>query len=225
MNLPLVIAGLAMGVATSPHCAVMCSAPCAALTSGCRRNASSFHLGRLAGYMAGGAVAASSVQMLGVWAQAVPAIKPLWVLAHLVFLALGLWWLATGTQPGWLIRGAVVPIKVVSRRRKALRAGFAGLAWVAWPCGALQAALMLSAIASDAAGGAMVMGAFAIGSMPALALAPWVWGRWQAVSGNPASGVAVQALGYRIAGLGVVLGSGWALTHGLWERVAAWCGV
>ena len=31
------------------------------------------------------------------------------------------------------------------------------------------------------------------------------------------------ALGYRVAGAGLVVVSGWALTHGLWERVIAWC--
>lgn len=225
MNLPLVLAGLALGVATSPHCAVMCGAPCAALTSGCRRNAAGFHLGRLLGYMAGGAVAASSVAALGAWSQAAPALRPVWMLLHLAFLALGLWWLATGQPIDWMKRGGAVPVKIVSRRGRPMRSGLAGLAWVAWPCGALQAALMLSALGTDAQGGALVMAAFALGSMPALALAPWFWGMWRAASGNATSGAALQLLGYRVAGLGLTLGSGWALTHGLWERVAAWCGL
>jgi len=33
----------------------------------------------------------------------------------------------------------------------------------------------------------------------------------------------VAVLGLRIGGCALVLASGWALTHGLWERVAAWC--
>lgn len=220
MNLPLVIAGLALGVAASPHCTVMCGAPCAALTGGCQRNAAGFHLGRLIGYMAGGAAAASSVQMLGVWSQAVPGLRPIWMLVHLAFLALGLWWLATGRQLDWMKRGGSVRIKIVSRKGRTMRSGLAGLAWVAWPCGALQAALMLSALASDAQGGATVMAGFAIGSMPALALAPWVWRMWRAASRS-----ATETFGYRVAGLGLTLGSGWVVTHGLWVRVAAWCGV
>src|SRR2546423_768015 len=223
MDVPLIVAGLAMGGAASPHCAAMCGAPCAALTSGCARNTTGFHAGRLLGYMAGGAVAAGSVAALGTWSQAAPALRPLWSVLHLAFLALGLWWLATGRQPDWMKRGGDVPVRIVGRSGRPLRAGMAGLAWVAWPCGALQAALLLSALASNAPGGALVMGAFASGSMPALALAPWAWGRWRAAGGNAVSSADVARLGYRVAGAGLALGSGWALTHGLWERFAAWC--
>lgn len=227
IDVTLALAGLAMGVAASPHCAAMCGAPCAALTGGCARNASGFHLGRTAGYMAAGAVAASSVAVLGTWSQSAPALRPIWTLLHLAFLALGLWWLASGRQPAWMRRDAAVsvtvPVSVVRRRGRPLRAGLAGLAWVAWPCGALQAALLLAALANGAPGGAFVMAGFALGSMPALAAAPWLWGRWQSITGQAASPQRVAMLGYRVAGAGLVLGSGWALTHGLWQRFAAWC--
>jgi len=104
-----------------------------------------------------------------------------------------------------------------------MRAGLAGLAWVAWPCGALQAALLLSSLGQTALDGALVMAAFAVGSMPALGLAPWLWRRWQSMRASSASTAQVAVLGYRIAGAGLVVGSAWALTHGLWEHVAAWC--
>ena len=223
MDAPLILAGLAMGVAASPHCVAMCGAPCAALTNGCARNAAGFHLGRVLGYMAGGAVAASSVVLLGTWSQAAPALRPLWMLLHLAFLALGLWWLATGRQPNWMKRDGAVPVRVFRSPRRPLRSGLVGLAWVAWPCGALQGALLLSALASSAPGGAFVMAGFAIGSAPALAVAPWVWGRWQALRGSTVSPAQVATLGFRVAGFGLMLGSGWALTHGLWARFAAWC--
>ena len=223
VDAPLILAGLAMGVASSPHCAAMCGAPCAALTSGCKRSASGFHIGRLLGYMAAGAVAALSVGALGTWSQAAPALRPVWAVLHMVFLALGLWWLCTGRQPNWMKRDGAVPIRIIGRHGRPLRAGLAGLGWVAWPCGALQAGLLLSALASSAQGGALIMAAFAIGSMPALALAPWAWARWQARQGGRASADQMARLGFRVAGLGLVLGSGWALTHGVWERFAAWC--
>ena len=223
MDAPLILAGLVMGVAASPHCAAMCGAPCAALTNGCARNAAGFHLGRVIGYMAGGAVAASSVVLLGTWSQAAPALRPLWMLLHLAFLALGLWWLVTGRQPDWMRRGGAVPVRVFRSPRRPLRSGLAGLAWVAWPCGALQGALLLSALASSAPGGAFVMAGFAIGSAPVLAVAPWVWGRWQALRGSTVSPAQVATLGFRVVGFGLMLGSGWALTHGLWARFAAWC--
>jgi sulfite exporter TauE/SafE len=241
MNLALILAGLALGVATTPHCAAMCGAPCAALGGGSRRRASGFHLGRLAGYMAGGAVAAGSVALLGSWSQAAPALRPLWMLLHLAFLALGLWWLATARPLPWMSRGEggegmppFAPITLSWRasgpgaaqrrgRRPVLRSTLAGLAWVAWPCAALQGALLLSALAASPLGGALVMAGFALGSMPALLAAPWLWARWQAVRGRRLSPGDTAALGFRVAGTGLILASGWALTHGLWARVAAWC--
>jgi sulfite exporter TauE/SafE len=228
MDWPLVIAGLAMGVAATPHCAAMCGAPCAALTARCGRSAGGFHVGRLVGYMAGGAVAASSVGLLSSWSQSVPVLRPLWTALHLALLALGLWWLATGRQADWMMKRSVpatirLPGGTQTPRRRPLRATLAGLAWVAWPCGALQAALLLAALASTAAGGALVMGAFALGSLPALAVLPWVLSRWTAVGSGGALRQQLTRHGYRLAGVGLVAGSGWALTHGLWRQFAAWC--
>jgi len=223
MAWPLVLAGLALGVAATPHCALMCGAPCAALTQRCGRSASGFHLGRLIGYMAAGAVAASSVAALGVWSQAAPALRPLWTLLHLAFLGLGLWWMVTGRQPAWMRRSGAVPVRFKGRRARTWRASLAGLAWVAWPCAALQGALLLSALGSSAADGAFVMAAFAIGSMPGLAAAPWAWARWQSRRGAALAPAQVAVLGFRVAGTALVIASGWALTHGIWERIAVWC--
>jgi sulfite exporter TauE/SafE len=228
MQWPLVLAGLATGVAASPHCAAMCGAPCAAIAGGCARRAWHFHLGRLVGYMAGGAVAASSVAAVGAWSQAAPALRPVWMLLHLAFLALGLWWLAAARQPAWMQRRAgTFPLSRLREKGKgegrAWHAAAAGLAWIAWPCGALQAALLLAALARDAQGGALVMAAHAVGSTPALVVGPWAWRRWRAWRGAGAAPAEVGAWSYRVAGLGLMLGSGWAVLHGVWERIAAWC--
>src|SRR5690349_1808508 len=109
MNAALLLAGLAMGVAATPHCLLMCGGPSAAIAQGCSRRAAGFQAGRLVGYAAGGAAAAGSVALLGHWSEAAPALRPLWTLLHLAFLALGLWWLATGRQPPGLRRDGAVP--------------------------------------------------------------------------------------------------------------------
>lgn len=223
MALPLALAALAMGVASSPHCAVMCGTPCAAIVGDRRPAALLFHLGRLAGYMAGGALAAASVATLGAWARIAPALQPLWLLLHLAFLLLGLWWLLTGAMPARLVRDGAVAMHFVRGRSAPARAGFAGLAWVAWPCGALQAALMVAALADDAAGGAVVMAGFALGSMPALGAAPWLWRRLRRVAGTRLDGRAIGALGYRLAGAALVLSSGWAMSHALHDQIRALC--
>lgn len=226
VSLTLLLAALALGIAAAPHCTLMCGATCAALTGGGARRGASFHGGRVIGYMAGGAAVAASVDVLGTWSSTAPAMRPLWTLLHLAFLGLGLWWLASGRHPLWLQRrvSETAPIRFVASRSPTTRAGLAGLAWIAWPCAALQSALLLAALADGPIGGALVMGAFALASLPGLAAAPWAWARWQARRGGTAlqSGD-VAALGYRVAGAGLVLASGWALTSGLWHRVAEWC--
>ena len=226
MSITLLLAALALGVAASPHCVVMCGAPCAAVTGGHTRPMAGFHVGRLLGYMAGGAAVAASVQALGAWSAAAPALRPMWTLLHLALLGLGLWWLASGRHPLWLQRrvSQSAPIRFVGARSPVLRSGIAGLAWVAWPCAALQSALLLAALADGALGGAMVMAAFALASMPALAAAPWAWARWQARRGaTTVDGSGIAALGYRVAGASLVLASGWALGAGIWQGFAAWC--
>lgn len=238
MDGALALAGFAMGVAATPHCVAMCAAPCAAIGAG-RRDALGFQAARLVGYATAGAVAASSVSALAAAGEAAPVLRPLWLLLHLAFFAFGLWLLVAGREPalpgfgrrpGTTGRDGGVPVRIVPRRGAlwgALRAPLAGLAWVAWPCGVLQAALLLAALANGPSGGAMVMAAFAVGSMPALAAAPWLFGRLGLAGGrggaSAAAGGKVSAWGLRLAGLGIVAASGWALSHGLWERFAAWC--
>ncbi|MBC7701014.1 sulfite exporter TauE/SafE family protein [Aquabacterium sp.] len=224
MQWPLILAGLAMGVAATPHCAVMCAAPCSALTGGDKHSTTSFQVGRLISYMLVGSLAACSVATLGVWSEAVPALRPLWTLLHLAFMGLGLWWVLTGEQPAWLRRDDTVSIiRMPGRQSPVLRAGLSGLVWAAWPCAALQAALVLAALANTPLAGAMVMGAFAVASMPGLLLAPWAWKHWQAHHGTTPSPGQLSLHGFRIAGLGLVLACGWALTHDLWQRFATWC--
>lgn len=214
LNAGLLLAALGLGLSAAPHCALMCGAPCAALTQGGARSGLGFHAGRLAGYAAAGALAASSMAALAAASAAAPALRPLWQLLHLGLLALGLWWLATGRQPAWGQRqAALAPLRFMPRARPPLRAGLAGLAWVALPCGVLQAALLLAAMADDALSGALLMAVFALASTPALALAPLAWAR------RP-SGTA----GLRLAGAALALMSGWALSQGVWRQLyAAWC--
>jgi sulfite exporter TauE/SafE len=230
----LVLAGLALGAAATPHCAFMCGAPCAALAGGCRRRGAALQAGRLAGYAAGGALAAASVATLGAWARASSLLQPLWTLVQLAFLALGLWWLATGRMPRRLARDGAVPVRFVARAGT-LRAGLAGLGWVAWPCATLQGALLLAALADGPAGGALVMAAFALASAPALAATPWLWSRLRRTGAGPAAaagagavvrpagGPPTSATAWRAAGLALALSAGWALVRIVQERVAAAC--
>lgn len=229
MDTALVVSALMLGLAGAPHCTAMCGAACAAVL-GHRPVGSAliFHLARIGGYAAAGAVAASSVGVLAALGQASPALRPLWALAQAAALALGLWLVWTGRQPAWLDnlgRAAqhAAPQGAADgwqRMRGPARAAVAGTLWVAWPCGLLQSALVVAALANSATGGAAVMAAFALVSSTGLALGPWLWLRLGASSAT--SGAAVWAT--RAAGALLVLASGWALGRGLWSQVAAYCG-
>lgn len=218
MEASLILGGLLLGFGSSPHCAAMCGAPCAALTRGDGRCMTAFHGGRALGYMAAGAVAAASVSSLGVVREAWPVVRPLWVLLHVLVLALGLWLLATGRQPEWRLGRAPAMLATAGGWRPIKgpsRSTFAGLLWVAWPCGLLHSALVLAALANGPTGGAVVMGAFALGSLPALWAGPALLRRLASVR--------QRAWGVRAAGLMLVGASGWALGHGVWDRALAWC--
>jgi uncharacterized protein len=107
MNTALVLSALLMGVAASPHCAVMCGAPCAALCSARGGTAAQpvWHLSRLLGYSAAGAVLGGTAMAIGAWVSSVPALstglRGLWVALHAMALGLGLWWLMRGREPAF----------------------------------------------------------------------------------------------------------------------------
>jgi hypothetical protein len=63
------------------------------------------------------------------------------------------------------------------------------------------------------------MALFAMASAAGLAAAPWLWWRLGAGSAGAATGWATRASGLLLAAA-----SGWALGHGLWQQVAAYCG-
>ncbi len=239
MDAALVGSALLMGLAGTPHCAVMCGAPCAALSQGSARSAAhaGFHVGRLLSYSAAGAVAASSVSLMAQWGQTVAWLRPLWLLLHLGALALGLYLLWKARQPAWLSalgregsRDSTIPLAALATggapalstaRRPRWHALLAGLGWVAWPCGLLQSALLLAALANSAAAGAAVMAAFALSSGLGLVLGPALL--WKLLGLGRAEEGRGMRWATRLGGLGLVLSAGWALGHGVWAQVQAYC--
>jgi sulfite exporter TauE/SafE len=227
MDAALVVSGMLLGLAGAPHCTAMCGAACTAVARRCGParpgHALAFlHLGRLAGYAAGGAVVASSVGLLRTLGEAAPVLRPLWLLLHLAALGLGLWLLVRGRQPAWMTRlgrAPAVPGRV--HWSGPLRAGLAGSLWIALPCGLLQSALVVAALANSASAGAAVMAAFALGSSAGLVAGPALW--WRLTGGSPALAGQAPAWALRVAGAGLAGAALFALGHGLWARVAAYC--
>ena len=235
MDLALIAAAGLMGLLGAPHCAAMCGAPCAALAQRCggaQPGALAALLGgRLLSYMVGGAAVAASVALFSAAGALAPALRPLWVAAHLATLALGTWMLLAGRLPdvfGGIGRAAPVamaagwqPVAGPQRgtRAGALKAGAAGTLWVAMPCGLLQSALVVAALANTPWHGAAAMGAFAMSSSLGLAVLPALTARLP----QQASGERAMRGVVRLSGALLLVASGWALGHGLWERVAAFC--
>lgn len=244
MNGTLAASALLMGLAGSPHCAAMCGAACAGIAARCggagpgehRRALAMLHAGRLASYAVAGALVAAAAGALAGWSRELAWLRPFWAMLHLGALALGLALLFTGRQPRWMAAlgqgaGRAVPVGAAgwrtagggaaavtfSRSRPAVRAGLFGLAWAAWPCGLLQSALLVAALASTPAQGALSMALFAAGSAAGLWLAPWAWGR---LLRGERRGLA-PATAVRLAGALLAGASAWALGHGLW---AGWGG-
>lgn len=218
MNSALAATALLMGLAGAPHCAAMCGPACTGILRGCGGAASAtlgFHAGRLASYAAGGALAGGSLAWLATQGPQVAVLRPLWTLLQVAAVALGLWLLWRGRQPAWIEAiGARLSRPAATGRvvwlNAPARAGAAGALWVAWPCGLLQSALVVSALGGSALGGATLMLLFGAGSALGLWLGPALWLR---LAGR--HGAVAQATAVRLAGGLLALASGWALWHGI----------
>jgi sulfite exporter TauE/SafE len=235
MDAALITSAALLGLAGTPHCAAMCAAPCAAVCGeGRGSQAAFFQLARVLGYALAGAAASASVGALATVSQLSPALRPLWVLLHVSLLVLGLWMLWHGRQPAWMSQVGRLPAAVKSAPGPQsdwaplrapvggnLRAGTAGLLWVAWPCGLLQTALVLASLTGGAAAGAATMATFAVASSSGLVLAPTAW-RWLSRSGKRAGW---ERSLVRAGGAMVAVGSAFALGMGVWHEVAAYCGL
>ena len=229
MDSALVATALLMGLAGGPHCAAMCGAACGAVAGQggpLSQRMLALHAGRIAGYAAGGALAATSVSTLASFAAAAPMLRPLWGMVHVAAIVLGLWLLRTGRAPGWLSlpspRLARLaesrPVRIFRTLPAPARAGLVGACWTAMPCGLLQSALLVAALASGALPGAAVMASFALASTLGLWLAQGLWSGLRRAD----DGRRFAALSVRCAGALLAASSGFALWHGLG---AALCGL
>lgn len=226
MDIALVFSAFLLGLAGMPHCAAMCGAPCAAVVGSgpdARARALGFHMARLAGYAAVGGLLAGGVGLMSLAGTAGQWMRPLWAVLHMGALALGLWLLVTARQPAFMttLGRSRYPAAAAATGWQVVQtpwtAAAAGSAWVAWPCGLLQSALVVAVLCNSASSGALAMAAFATASAGGLQAAPWVLRRLGR------GGEASLPWVIRLAGLALALGSGWALGHDLWGRVVAYC--
>lgn len=224
MNSALVASALMIGLAGGPHCVVMCGAGYAGITRGRAKAMWALQLGRLVGYSLAGALVAGSVSGLASLGSAAPMMRPVWTLLHVGAVALGLFMLWSGSVPAWLAelgrRGAgaasnagsqSAPLRFFARMPPSARAAGIGMCWAAMPCGLLQSALIVAALASGPVQGAGVMAGFALASGVSLWLGPSLWVRLGRLGGP----MAATTLPMRLAGGLLAAGSVFAIVHGL----------
>lgn len=222
MSTSLAVTALLMGLVGGPHCVAMCGAACAGIgrAAGNRstRALLAFQASRIAGYAVMGAVAGGSVQGLAWLGTNTAALRPVWTMFHVAALLLGgvLVWQAR--QPAWIDQLGQTVWRKARPAMAALgpRAPFVlGLGWALMPCGLLYSALLVAALSAGAAEGAGVMALFAAGTSVSLLAGPWLLLRmaeWR--SGG---------WGIRLAGVTLMLASGWALWMGLTQPTGLWC--
>lgn len=219
----LVWTALLMGLAGGPHCAAMCGAPCAAISRvsgpGMSRSAWTYQAGRVMGYAAAGALAASAMQSLAWATSQATLLRPAWTLLHLAVLAWGLMLLALARQPQWvdgMARGAWGQLQPVLKRPGG--PFVTGVIWALMPCSLLYSALLVAALTGGAVQGALAMGLFALGSALSLMLAPMLLLRLHAHANRWR-----QDWGTRLAGLALSGAAGWALWMDVSQRLGNSC--
>lgn len=226
MQSSLALTALLMGLVGGPHCVAMCGAACAGIgqAAGPHKNAAlwMFQAGRVIGYSVLGGLAAASLQGLGWLTVQSAALRPVWSLFHVAAFVLGLVLLWQARQPVWLEKTA----RTVWQRARAFAGGRGGGAplvlgtmWALLPCGLLYSALLVAAMADSAAGGAMVMALFALGTSVTMVTGPWLWLRLRGQGVRPGRG----DWGVRLAGAALAGSSGWALWMALAHNTAPWC--
>lgn len=218
----MTLSALVMGLLGGPHCVAMCGAACAGIARAAEPRSTralwSFQLSRLLGYSLMGALAGGTVQGLAWVGQHTAVIRPVWTMMHVAALLLGLVLVWQARQPafidGWsqTLWRKVRPVMVAMGGRAPV---VLGVGWALMPCGLLYSALLVASLSASAFSGALVMAAFASGTMVSLAAGPWLLLKLNAARSG--------GWGIRLAGLALVLTSGWALWMGMTQPTGLWC--
>jgi sulfite exporter TauE/SafE len=192
--LPAFLAGLLGGV----HCAGMCGGLVGAFALGLPGDSSvlayqiACNLGRVATYVALGALAGAVGAGTLVFEQALPVQKILFGTSCLMLLGLGLYLaglfarFAALERLGRALWRQVQPLLArVLPIRSVWSALAAGVLWGFLPCGLVYGGVVLALASADAVQGALVMAAFGAGTLPNLLAMGLMAGRLQPLLQDP----------------------------------------
>ncbi len=217
----MLVAGLASGV----HCLGMCGGIVGAFAAGPAVVARPlrgprarewprqllFNLGRVSSYVVAGALVGALGEAGTLWAGGAAVRGALYALANLMLvwiglaLALGGGVIAPLERLGAPLWRRVQPLAARLMSARTLGAAYgAGAAWGWLPCGLVYAALAASAFAGSAAGGALAMLAFGLGTLPNMLAAGLAAARLRGWAARPAVRFAAGALVLGFGVLGIV---------------------
>ncbi|MFA5898529.1 MAG: sulfite exporter TauE/SafE family protein [Hyphomicrobium sp.] len=204
--------GLALGLASTLHCAGMCGAiSCGLLLAqergGARNPYAAFamtHAGRVVAYALAGALIGAIGGPAVSWLDRDVAFRLLqWAAAaSLIWIGLS----TAGLVPSitFIDRGLTSIADAVARanataQRRTFVPLLSGLAWGMMPCAMVYAALFTAMLTGSALGGATVMAAFGLGTLPGLVASSFGFRHLAGVTrsgpGRLAAGLAVAAFG------------------------------
>lgn len=244
MNAAVASTALLMGLVGGAHCLAMCSAPCGALVGlqsdesagerhadasaqpvrwmprgGVVRRGVAFHVGRLAGYSAAGALAALAMDSLAWLTQQTSALRPAWTLLHVAVMVWGLMMMIQARQPEWVESAGR---SVWARVRPLVGAPggvfIAGCLWALMPCALLYSALLVAALSGGAVEGAASMALFGLGSGVWLVGGPWLWSRLRSLLN-----ASKAEWGTRVAGALLCVMGAWAIWMDMFHNPSLWC--
>jgi sulfite exporter TauE/SafE len=221
----LAAAAFLVGLAGGVHCIVMCGGIVAALHLRVPRSLGrqiAYSAGRIVSYTCAGAVAGAAGGLGLLYAGALPVRLLLLIAANGLIVLLGLHLAGLGRAVLALERPGGVLWRLLGRMGARLApadttagAVAVGLLWGWIPCGLVYGVLGTALAAGSAPGGALVMAAFGVGTLPNLLAAGLAAERLARVARLPrvrrAAGIAVVLLG--LAGLWRVPGLAGAQPH------------
>lgn len=218
MQMALLYSALLMGIAGGPHCVAMCGAACTGLTQSQQHPLAiyQYHIGRICGYALLGAIATFAIQSIAWLSSYSKVLHPLWTFFHVLIFFWGMLLVVYARQPIW-VDNAGRSIWSHVKKLGLKRGGYfyIGMLWALMPCGLLYSALIIASFNGNPLGGALSMGAFALGSALSLFFAPWLWLKLKTK--------AVEPYGMRIAGLLLSAASAWAIWMELTHNTKIWC--
>jgi sulfite exporter TauE/SafE len=165
------VAAFLAGLLGGAHCLGMCGGFVLAAAAGGQR-AWLFHLGRLAGYAALGAVAALFGALLELGGGAAGLHHLRYLVSGVLLLAFGLAFVGALPRP-WLEPGAGIVARLVGRARRASGPAYPlllGLPIGLLPCGLLYPMYAAAAATGSPAEGAALLVTFGLGTVPLLGM-------------------------------------------------------